>query len=150
MEKEEAKMGKELTIDSNEINVSNKKNSTLYVFICKKCFEKYDTVKLNALGNATTMAVIAAENLVRNGYAEYEKIETQYINPDENKPVATEGADGAEGVERRAPRQKAKLLITLKKSKNFEENLKKFNAIRDENLKQLALEKDAKAKPESK
>ncbi len=124
MENEEAKVSKELTIDSNEINVSNKKNSTLYVFICKKCFEKYDTVKLNALGNATTIAVIAAENLVRNGYAEYEKIETQYINPDQNQPE--------EEGERRI-RQKAKLLITLKKGKDFEENLKKFNAIRDEN-----------------
>ena len=140
MEKEEAKnnQNRELTIDSNEINVSNRKNSTLYVFICKKCFEKYDTVVLNALGNATSVAVMAAENLVRNGYAEYEKIETQYINPDQRKNEKTEG-------DARAPRQKAKLLITLKKAKNFEENLAKFNAIRDENLKHIAQEKEARA-----
>ena len=141
MDKEEEKVNRELTIDSNEINVSHRKNSTLYVFICKKCFEKYDTVILNALGNATSVAVMAAENLVRNGYADYEKIETQYINPDQKLGEKVEGVD-----EENRNRQKAKLLVTLRKSKDFDANLAKFNAIRDENLKHIQQEKAERAK----
>ena len=50
--KQERDQDKELKIDSNEINVSNRKNASLYVNVCKKVLEKYDTVILNALGNA--------------------------------------------------------------------------------------------------
>ena len=137
MERQDANK-KELTIDSNEINISNRKEAPLYVFICKKCFEKYDTVVLNALGNATTVAVQVADNLVRNGYATYDRIETKYINPDQK-------GDKTDGDASRA-RQKAKLLVTLRKSKDFEENVRKFNAIRDENQKQIAKEKSERVK----
>ena len=59
----------ELSIDSNQINVSNRKNKSFYVFLGKKILEKHNDLIMNALGNATTTAVIAAETLVRNGYA---------------------------------------------------------------------------------
>ena len=134
----------EPTIDSNEINVSNRKNSTLYVYICKKVFEKFDTCVLNALGNATSIAVIAAENLVRNGYAEYEKLETKTIEIDSNRRGQGEVKEGENKT-----RQKAKLLITLKKSANFDENMGKFNAIREENLKYIEHEKAERSKKEA-
>jgi len=51
--------------NSNQINVSNKKNSNFYVFLGKKYLEEHDTIELHALGNAVSTAVIAAENLVR-------------------------------------------------------------------------------------
>ena len=127
---------KELKIDSNEINVSNRKNQSFYVFLGKKILEKHDTVIMNALGNATTIAVIAAESLVRNGYAEYAKLETKTINVEQSR----------RGDEEKDPRtvSRAKLLITLNKSKNFDENMAKFAAIREENEKFTESEKVAK------
>ena len=133
---------KDLKIDSNEINVSNRKNSSLYVYVCKRILENHDTVILNALGNATTIAVITAENLVRNGYAEYQRLETKTINVEQQKRDQKEG-EGEQEDNR--SRQKAKLLITLAKSKNFDENLAKFNAIREENQKFIENEKTEKA-----
>ena len=134
--------GKDLKIDSNEINVSNRKNSSLYVYVCKRILEKHDTVILNALGNATTTAVIAAENLVRNGYADYERLETKTINVEQSARGEQAQADAS--AEQRT-RQKAKLLITLRKGKDFDENLAKFNAIREENQKFIEQERTDKA-----
>ena len=51
--------------NSNQINVSNKKNANFYVFLGKKYLEEHDTIELHALGNAVSTSVIAAENLVR-------------------------------------------------------------------------------------
>ena len=62
---------KALKIESNQINVSNRKNQAFYVYLCKKTLEQHEDLVLHALGNATTISVIAAEKLVRNGYAEY-------------------------------------------------------------------------------
>ena len=42
--------------------------------MAKKTLEKHDDLVLHALGNATTISVIAAENLVKNGYADYVKM----------------------------------------------------------------------------
>ena len=49
----------------NQINVSTKKNPNFYVFLGKKYLEENETVELHALGNAVSISVIAAENLVR-------------------------------------------------------------------------------------
>ena len=51
--------------NSNQINVSVKKNPNFYVFLGKKYFESHDTIELHALGNAVSTSVIASENLVR-------------------------------------------------------------------------------------
>lgn len=51
--------------NSNQINVSTKKNPNFYVFLGKKYLEEHETVELHALGNAVSTSVIAAENLVR-------------------------------------------------------------------------------------
>ncbi len=53
------------TADSNQINVSTKKNPNFYVFLGKKYLETHETIELHALGNAVSISVIAAENLVR-------------------------------------------------------------------------------------
>ena len=71
------------------------------------------------MGNAVSTSVIAAENLVRNQYAEFQEIRT--------KTITVQGQRG-EG-------KKAKLFITLKKHPKFEENMKNFNAIKEENEK---------------
>ena len=124
-------------IESNQINVSNRKNQQFYVYLCKKVLEKHDDLVLHALGNATTTSVIAAESLVRNGYAEYVSLETKTIKVEESK--AEEGDQKEQKLV-----QRAKLLITLKKSANFEENMKKSQEIKEENEKYIAKEKEGK------
>ena len=115
----------ELKIDSPEINVSNRRNKSFYIFLGKKILEKFGTLTLNALGNATTNALEAANSLEKNDYAEITSLQTCTVSveqtrnkKDENKQV-----------------NRAKLVIVLKKSKGFEENMKKFEQIRAENQK---------------
>lgn len=79
----EAQHEKELKIDSNQINVSNRKNQSFYVYLCKKTLEQFDDLVLHALGNATTISVIAAESLVKNGYADYVSLNTTTIEVEE-------------------------------------------------------------------
>merc|ERR1719453_450317 len=130
----------ELNIESNQINVSNRKNQSFYVYLAKKTLEKHDDLVLHALGNATTISVIAAENLVKNGYAEYVSLETKTIEVEESRRNRDKrGGEGQESQVRLVKR--AKLLITLKKSPNFDDNLKKFNEIKEENEKYIAKEK---------
>ena len=66
----EAKEGGAITAEknqqpSNQINVSTKKNPNFYVFLGKKYLEEHEEIELHALGNAVSISVIAAENLVR-------------------------------------------------------------------------------------
>ena len=105
------------TPNSNQINVSTKKNPNFYVFLGKKYLEENETVELHALGNAVSISVIAAENLVRNNYATFQEIKTKTITVQGNKGDS----------------KKAKLFITLKRSPDFFENMEKFNKIREEN-----------------
>lgn len=107
--------------NSNQINVSVKKNPNFYVFLGKKYLETHETIELHALGNAVSTSVIAAENLVRNNYATFQKIQTKTIT--------------VQASNNRGDSKKAKLFITLKRSPEFFENMKRFNEIREENEK---------------
>ena len=53
-------------IETNQINVSNHKNEAFYVYLGKRTLEHFEELVLHALGNATTVSVVAAEKLVRN------------------------------------------------------------------------------------
>ena len=92
---------------------------------------------LHALGNATTISVIAAENLVKNGYADYVRLETKTIEVTESR------RNNNKKMDEQPPRlvKRAKLLITLKKSDNFDENMKKFQEIKEENEEYIKKEK---------
>merc|ERR1719218_160262 len=105
--------------NSNQINVSVKKNPNFYVFLGKKYFETHETIELHALGNAVSTSVIASENLVRNEYATFKEIRT--------RTITVQGPRGDRDS------KKAKLFITLQRHPNFNENMKKFNEIREEN-----------------
>lgn len=136
--------GQELNIESNQINVSNRKNQSFYVYLAKKTLEQHDNLVLHALGNATTISVIAAENLVKNGYADYVAMETKTIEVEESRRNRDKkGGERNDGVQDAPVRlvKRAKLLITLKKSANFDLNMKKFNEIKEENEKYIAAEK---------
>ena len=124
----------EMKLETNSVNVSMRKDKSFFIFVGKKILEKHGDLVLNALGNATTTAVITAESLVRNGYAEYVNLETKTISVEQNQ-----------GRDDRKPSNvnRAKLIITLKKSKDFDKNLKKFNEIREENLAAYREEQEA-------
>ena len=98
---------------------------------------------MHALGNATTISVIAAEKLVRNGYAEYVSMETKTIEVEEYRRGRDNGRGGKSDQPSRLVKR-AKLLITLKRSKDFFSNMKKFNEIKEENEKFIYSEKAAK------
>jgi len=101
--------------------VSVKKNPNFYVFLGKKYLETHETIELHALGNAVSTSVIASENLVRNNYATFQEIRTKTIT--------------VQASNNKGDSKKAKLFITLKRSPDFFENMKKFNEIREENEK---------------
>merc|ERR1712076_115530 len=118
--------------NSNQINVSVKKNPNFYVFLGKKYFETHETIELHALGNAVSTSVIASENLVRNEYATFKEIRTKTIT--------------VQASNNRGDSKKAKLFITLKRSPDFFENMRKFNEIREENEKTAnKLQEESKA-----
>ena len=120
--------------------MSNRKNQAFYVYLCKKTLEQHEELVLHALGNATSVSVVAAEKLVRNGYADYVSLVTKTIEVEESRRNQRRDK---EGEEQNQPRlvKRAKLLITLKRSKDFHENMKKFNEIKDENDKYIKAEK---------
>ena len=131
---------KELKIDSNQVNVSNRKNQSFYVYLSKKILEQHSDLVLHALGNATTTSVIAAESLVRNGYADYVSMETKTIEVEESRGRRRGGpSTGGEGNVRLVKR--AKLIITLKRSKDFHANMKKFQEIKEQNEKYIEAER---------
>ena len=123
--------------NSNQINVSLKKNPNFYVFLGKRYLEIHETVELHALGNAVCTSVIASENLVRNQYATFKSIRTMTI------PVSSKTAPPSSKTE---SSRKAKLLITLQRGPDFFENMRKFQEIKEENERlaaKAAAEKEA-------
>mmetsp|Transcript_3122 Transcript_3122/g.2096 ORF Transcript_3122/g.2096 Transcript_3122/m.2096 type:complete len:139 (+) Transcript_3122:65-481(+) len=121
--------------DTNEIKVSNKKNSNFYVFLGKQYLDKWGEVHFHALGNAVSTAVIATENLVRNEYGVFKSVKTETI---------TLPGEGDRQV------KKAKLIVTLVKHANFKENMEKFNKTREENEKLKQQESEAKGETKGK
>ena len=85
--------------------------------------------------------MIAAESLVRNGYADYSKLETKTIDIEQSRGQTDESGKMV---------SRAKLLVTLTKSKDFDANMAKFNSIREENEQMLETEKTSKPAKEQK
>ena len=55
------------------------------MYLCKKTLEHHEDLVLHALGNATSVSVVAAEKLVRNGYADYVSLVTKTIEVEESR-----------------------------------------------------------------
>ena len=129
-------LNRELKIETNQINVSNRRNEAFYEYLAKRTLEQYEDLVLHALGNATNISIVAAEKLVRNGYAEYVKMQTETIEVEETRRRRPSQSN-------EAPRKvkRAKLIITLKRSANFKENIDQFNKIKDMNQSYMDKEK---------
>ena len=105
---------------------------------------------MHALGNATSVSVVAAEKLVRNGYADYVNLVTKTIEVEESRRNHKKDKEGEQEYNQPRLVKRAKLLITLKRSKDFFENMKKFNEIKDENDKYIKAENAEREKNEAK
>mmetsp|Transcript_28475 Transcript_28475/g.32932 ORF Transcript_28475/g.32932 Transcript_28475/m.32932 type:complete len:128 (-) Transcript_28475:3-386(-) len=100
--------------ENNRVQISAKKDAGFYVYICKLFLFHFDTIELHGLGDAITTSVKVGEMLTRHGYTEIQKIETLTLHPTKE--------------EEKGPRRgkKAKLVITLRRSKRFPELIKNF------------------------
>lgn len=61
---------------SNILNVSSKKNPKVYKLISKIILKQYGNIEIRSLGNAAECCIVLAEGLVRNGFAEFERIDS--------------------------------------------------------------------------
>ena len=106
-DKEEKKYNR----DSNIINVSSNGNFSFFVFLGKKYLKDFEEIEIHSLGKACPNAVLAAESLVRNGYATMERV---YTNS-----VELENRSGNKS-------KKGKLFIHLRRAEGYEEAVAAF------------------------
>mmetsp|Transcript_12759 Transcript_12759/g.14648 ORF Transcript_12759/g.14648 Transcript_12759/m.14648 type:complete len:123 (-) Transcript_12759:211-579(-) len=111
---ESQKAHKVIKPDTNRVQISSKKDAGFYVFISKLFLLDFEEIELHGLGDAITTCVKVADTLTRYGYTQYKKIETTTLQPEKE--------------EKAGPRRgkKAKLIVTLRKGKDFKELMKNF------------------------
>jgi len=111
------KATKQIKPTTNKIQISAKRDTGFYVFLSKLFLMDFNDIELHALGDAIGTCVKVGELLCRYGYTAIDRIETTTIVPD-----ATE--KGKDDKPRRG--KKAKLIVKLKKSNQFNELIKNF------------------------
>ena len=110
----------EQTVGPRIINVSANRNFSFFVYQAKKFFkvvEENPTVEMHAIGSAISIAVQAAEALVKYDYASYVTIRTDKVDVERDNGVKL---------------SRAKLFITLNKSANFDKAYEEFEKKREE------------------
>ena len=111
----------EQTVGPRIINVSANRNFSFFVYQAKKFFKvakETPVVEMHAIGSAISIAVQAAEALVKYNYATYASIRTDKVE------VERDYQD--------AKITRAKLFITLNKSKDFDQAWEEFEKKREE------------------
>ena len=110
----------EQTVGPRIINVSANRNFSFFVYQAKKffhvCTEK-PVVEMHAIGSAISIAVQAAEALVKYEYATYVSIRTDKVDVDRENGNKL---------------SRAKLFITLNKSDKFDKAFEEFERKRQE------------------
>jgi hypothetical protein len=111
-----SKATKKITPQSNKVQISAKRDTGFYVFLSKLFLMDFNDIELHALGDAITTCVKVGELLCRYGYTTIERIETTTIAPEGDE----------EGGDRNRRGKKAKLIVKLKKSDQFQGLIKNF------------------------
>jgi len=114
MDDNKDKATKKIKPTSNRIQVSTKRDTGFYIFLAKLFLLDFPDIELHGLGDAISICVKVAETLCRHGYTSFKKIETSTLEP------------GKEDTQKQRTRKKAKLIITLEKSKDFDDKIKDF------------------------
>ena len=110
----------EQTVGPRIINVSANRNFSFFVYQAKKFYKvatEKPVVELHAIGSAISIAVQAAEALVKYDYATYASIRTDKVEVER---------DNGNKLSR------AKLFITLNKSDKFDAAFEEFEKKREE------------------
>ena len=110
----------EQTVGPRIINVSANRNFSFFVYQAKKFFkvvEEKPVVEIHAIGSAISIAVQAADALVKYNYATYAEIRTDQVEVERDNGVKL---------------NRAKLFITLNKSEEFEAAYEEFEKKREE------------------
>ena len=116
----EHEVREEQTVGPRIINVSSNRNFSFFVYQAKKFFKvakEKPVVEMHAIGSAISIAVQAAEALVKYNYATYVSIRTDKVEVERDYDVKL---------------SRAKLFITLNKSKDFDAALEEFEKKREE------------------
>merc|ERR1712178_335716 len=66
--------------DTNEVNISTRRDARFYIFLSKIILKKFGTIELKALGQAADICVRVAENLERYAYATIQGIYSETID----------------------------------------------------------------------
>ena len=113
----------EQTVGPRIVNVSASRNFSFFVFQAKKFFKvavEKPVVELHSIGSAIPIAVQTADTLVKHGYATMAEIRTDQVEVDRQS---------GEKLTR------AKLFITLNKSKGFDAAWEEFEKSKEEREK---------------
>ena len=110
----------EQTVGPRIINVSANRNFSFFVYQAKKFFkvvEEKPVVEIHAIGSAISIAVQAAEALVKYKYATYTEIRTDQVEVERENGLKL---------------NRAKLFVILEKSKDFDTAYEEFEKKREE------------------
>ena len=79
---------------------------------------------MHGIDHASGLCAAAADNLVRNGFAEYLNVESKTIEVLKKAKRKNKSANEQEGGQsEKVWRRRPKLIITLKKAKDFDEKI---------------------------
>merc|ERR1711939_87764 len=90
--------------DTNEVNISTRRDARFYIFLSKIILKKFGNIELKALGQAADICVRVAENLERYQYAKIKRIYSETID--------------LEDTDRK--RKGARFVVKLAKSEQFD------------------------------
>ena len=96
--------------ETNEVNVSTKREARFYIFLSKVILKKFGEIQLNALGQAADICVRVAENLERYNYATIKRIYSETIDLDDSD----------------RKRKGARFIVKLSKSEEFDKLTENF------------------------
>merc|ERR1712141_419933 len=96
--------------ETNEVNVSTKREARFYIFLSKVILKKFGEIQLNALGQAVDICVRVAENLERYNYAVIKRIYSETIDLDDSD----------------RKRKGARFIVKLSKSEEFDKLTENF------------------------
>mmetsp|Transcript_78664 Transcript_78664/g.91974 ORF Transcript_78664/g.91974 Transcript_78664/m.91974 type:complete len:124 (+) Transcript_78664:26-397(+) len=114
------KSQKKIKPTSNVVQISSKRDAGFYVFLCKLFLMDFPEIELHGLGDAINTGVKVSETLTRFGYTAIKKIQTTTLGPETSE---TNDKDHKREVKKG---KKAKLIVTLTKSGNFNKLIQNF------------------------
>merc|ERR1712194_223948 len=96
--------------DTNEVNISTRRDARFYIFLSKIILKKFGNIELKALGQAADICVRVGENLERYKYANIKNISSETIDLEDSD----------------RKRKGARFVVKLEKSSEFDSLTENF------------------------